>query len=220
MTAGVRIFTDARHFVPGMVSLAGTGLAAIFFACVRVRDRRHMYREQGLKNAVRQRTEELEIERTREKERNRILSFWCPTSSSGRFWTGWLNSWKMRRGNPGASSCSGSPVFGITGRLPHALRGQPSRRVERCAGITPFRAVRGMETALRIPRAGARSRMGDLHKWSAGAPAGRHPHAPDRQRRSCPRRGPALRQAPHAGCPGSEFGPRHIMRGKGYRGSP
>jgi diguanylate cyclase (GGDEF)-like protein len=73
MTAGARILTDTGYSLTRLLALAGIGLAAIFFACARARDRRHMCREQELKNAVRQRTEELEIERIREKERNRIL---------------------------------------------------------------------------------------------------------------------------------------------------
>jgi diguanylate cyclase (GGDEF)-like protein len=69
----VRIFSDSVYTVAHILSMAGIGLAAIFLACVHTRDRRHMCREQGLQNAVRQRTDELEIERIREKERNGIL---------------------------------------------------------------------------------------------------------------------------------------------------
>lgn len=72
MTAA-RIFSDSVHPMSHFLSWAGIGLTAIVFACIRTRDRRHMCRERGLKDAVRQRTDELEAERIREMDRNHIL---------------------------------------------------------------------------------------------------------------------------------------------------
>jgi diguanylate cyclase (GGDEF)-like protein len=74
MTAAAHRLLEFASSPAHLAFLAGLGLmAATLFACLRIRDDRHRRRERELKSAVLQRTEELEFEKIREKERNHIL---------------------------------------------------------------------------------------------------------------------------------------------------